>query len=246
MMTRDSKMADSEHVIVAGFPRCASTFVGNVLRQHPEISVPEMKEINYFNHTHKFFLYPNIRSYASRESLERYKRLYVDRKVKLDLSVLTAYDLEAAERIKRILGDVKIMFLVRDDMQRHRKSLFERQVNNGDLPRTMKYREYIKKYRFFWQYYSNFDEHMERFRKIFSRVEVFNIVDNDDHVEITKILKFLRVERRALDLDVYKHASHELRKPLIMHTLRRKLMIFHPGIRLRLRKMKEFLRLPEF
>ena len=36
-------------VLVAGFPRSGSTYLYHLLKQHPDIYIPQIKEINYFN-----------------------------------------------------------------------------------------------------------------------------------------------------------------------------------------------------
>ena len=48
------------NVLVAGFPRSGSTFLYHLLTQHPEIYIPKIKEINYFNKDHFFLGNPEI------------------------------------------------------------------------------------------------------------------------------------------------------------------------------------------
>lgn len=35
-----------------GFPKCGTTHIANMLRQHPEIFIPEKKELNGFMYRH--------------------------------------------------------------------------------------------------------------------------------------------------------------------------------------------------
>ena len=48
------------NVLVAGFPKCGSTFLYHLLKQHPDIFIPNIKELNYFNKDHFFISDPEI------------------------------------------------------------------------------------------------------------------------------------------------------------------------------------------
>jgi len=228
-----------QYVIVAGFPRCGSTYLANILRQHPHICVPEMKEINYFNKTPKYLSNPNVVSRNNKKNFEWYKSLFDhDKKILMDFSILIAYDPNAPKRIKEKLGDIKIIFITREK-EKHKESVYKIQKILGGIP-DISYKEYLEKYDFYANHYSNFEEPIQRFKKNFSKVGIFNIIDNDTKKEIRKIIKFMGLkDHKDINWDVFRNDSKSERKRRFLQGIRRTMFIHTPNLHNVFRWLKE-------
>src|SRR3989344_7950317 len=113
------------NVLVAGFSRCATTYLYSVLRQHPLIHIPEEKEINYLHKYPVLLSHPNLinpKFFLPRSWY--YKKFNSSRPVRIDFSMMTSYDLGSAGRIRRELGDIKIIFITRNK-EYHKKSVIK-------------------------------------------------------------------------------------------------------------------------
>jgi len=226
------------NVLVAGFPRCASTYLAHLIAQHPDVSVSKIKEVNYFNHTHKFLAHPNFRHHRSRNSFRWYKSMFDQKKkIRMDFSIVTSYDLKSPERVKKKLGDIKFLFLVRNK-NNHMKSIHDLMTQTGEI-RKMSFKKYLEKYDFYAEYYSNFEEHIERYKKTFSNVFVANIVDKDTKKEVFKILKFLELKKHEFDYEVYRNASSERRQADFFQPSKRRLFIYFPQIYTNIKKITD-------
>ncbi|MBN4051743.1 sulfotransferase [Parvibaculum lavamentivorans] len=98
---------NSKHIIVAGMPRSATTFLYFVAKDHPEIFLPYLKESNFFvtNQT---------------RGVDWYRELFDDAapgQTTLDISPATFIDPEADERILETCPDAKIIVMVRDPIE---------------------------------------------------------------------------------------------------------------------------------
>jgi len=106
-----------------GGQKCASTWLSECLRSHPEVFMSSPKELRYF---------------VDNESrgLEWYLKFFEDAgsyKCRGEFASNYIYWPESAEKIKDALGDVKIIAVVRDPVERslsHLKHL----IRDGDLP----------------------------------------------------------------------------------------------------------------
>lgn len=120
------------NVLVAGFSRCGSTYLYQLLRQHPDIHIPREKEINYLHKMPLFLSHPHLMNLKFFFPKSNYFRKFRnDKKINIDFSVMTAYDLESAERVKRELGDIKIIFITRNK-EDHSKSVRKTMENHGE------------------------------------------------------------------------------------------------------------------
>ena len=155
-------------VFVAGFPRCGTTWIARMLNQHPEIHAPMKKhpkypylvkkEIHYFNE------YPsNLNEFQSvnlgfKRNITEYIHFFYPGKINIDFSICSAYDVFSAERVKEVLGDVKILFFVRDK-EEHIESL---KVLIGEEPKD---------------YLLETSKAMSYYEKQFSNIKIINLED---------------------------------------------------------------------
>ena len=225
------------NVFIAGFPRCGSTYLTKILEQHNKVKI--IKDLCYFNYTNKFLAPQNVLNDRYIKSFSGYINSFGRRRTRVDCSILTSYDKDSAKRIKEELGDIKIIFLLRSK-EDFRESLHTIMVQTGEIW-NISFEKYAKKYAHLDFYYSSFDEHIERFKKLFSNVMVFNLVDNDTEKEIKKILKFLNLPDYDFNYDVYRNTRDERRPADFFQPLKRELLIHYPRIHSVLRRVKEYM-----
>ena len=118
-------MITKPNFIGIGGQKCASTWLSECLRSHPDIFMSSPKEIKYFlNHESK--------------GINWYLKFFKDSssfKVRGEFASNYIYNIETAEKIMQNLGNVKIIAIVRDPVERslsHIKHL----VRDGKLPKT--------------------------------------------------------------------------------------------------------------
>ena len=145
----------------------------------------------------------------------------------MDFSILTAYDPIAAERMREVLGDIKIIVLVRD-REHQKKSFYNILKLNGDI-RDISYESYLKKYGKLADYYSDFETHIKTFEKHFSNVFVGNIIENDEKEEVKKIVEFLELPKFKFNYQVFRNQRWG-DKIKSYQFLRRKISIFFPRV----------------
>jgi Sulfotransferase domain len=98
---------NDNHVIVAGMPRSATTYLYHMLQRHPQIFTPYMKELNYF-----------VAKYD--RSFDWYCKLFKEARPEqttFDVSPATFLDPDADHRIKQHFPQAKIIVMVRDPLE---------------------------------------------------------------------------------------------------------------------------------
>jgi hypothetical protein len=98
---------NKNHVIVAGMPRSATTYLYHMLKRHPQVYTPYIKEINYF-----------IAKYD--RGIDWYVELFKEAapyQMTFDVSPATFLDPEADQRIMQHFPHAKILVMVRDPLE---------------------------------------------------------------------------------------------------------------------------------
>lgn len=110
-----------------GAQKCASTWLHRILAEHPEVSVPEKKEINYF-------------SFHYDHGYQWYEAQFkpCDAQTVLgEISPSYFYEPAAPERVYRYLPKIKILLALRDPIQRalsnHRHEIRVGHITGSDL-----------------------------------------------------------------------------------------------------------------
>ena len=199
------------NVIIAGFPRCGTSYLYNLLKQHQEVSVSKEKEPSWFN-LYPFGFYPRLKTFNKNflRTQKRYLNLcdFSNKEVRIDFSVMTAYDKKSASRIYKKLGDIKIIFLTRNkkiQMRSIKKMIKINGFNNKNVDK-----EWI-----------NFKRGIGPFKKQFSNVLILSLIEGDLIKNFKKILNFLEISDSNLsnfDFNVDKHKSfvHKLSRKTIV------------------------------
>ncbi|MFD1316081.1 sulfotransferase family protein [Namhaeicola litoreus] len=120
------------HCIIVGAQRSGSTYLFKLLEEHPEVCVsqPSKPEPKYFLHLDQNL---NKDEYLNKyfSNCEKGKRIYLEKS--------TSYyeSKEAASNINRILPQAKILFVLRDPVERALSNYFF-SLNNGLETRSLK------------------------------------------------------------------------------------------------------------
>ncbi len=230
------------NAFLIGFPRCGSTYLAGLLRQHPEINIPEQKEINYLNHS------PNSLRYIHYKSPERiypflwYCSLFTNKKIRMDCSIKAIYDDGAPERIYRKLGNIPIIIVIREDKENFLRSLFKIMKIHRDLKKDLTYEKFKKKFSKLINNYVDFKKHIKRFKKLFSKVLIVNIIEHDSKKEILKVLKFLGLKKIRFNFNLPKNTQNNFSFVSNFSYYKRKIFMGIPIISTFLQKIVEIIK----
>ena len=196
--------------ILAGFPKCGSSSLYYYLKAHPDIFLPEQKELHYYvreelKHRNKG---PGDAKYETYHvnSEEEYRSHFVGAaghaRVGDSSSSFTNHP-ESLERVKADLGDVKVIITLRDPIKRA-YSNYLHLVREGreklDFKEALSQEAQRKKdmYADFWSYKENsrYYEKIKRCKALFSDVYIltFEAFTADPQTEIQKLYRFLEVD----------------------------------------------------
>lgn len=205
-------MIKKPNVLVAGFPRSGSTYIYQVLKQHPEIFIPEIKEINYFNKDHFFMSAPEILNPRYFKSKRWYYNFFkTNKKIVMDFSILSALDVASAKRIHDELEDIKIIFVTRN------KKDFLKSVKSMMYNWKMFYKNYEE--------YADFDYYINNYKRFFSKIYILPIerFNKNPQKELDKLCNFLEAEKYNFNLSVDKHETKKHWKIGVSALLKRKI-----------------------
>ena len=196
--------------IIAGFPKCGTTSLFHYLKQHPEIFMPNQKELHFFTQPQIFKLnkgpkdkvvkQPHIKS--EKEYLELFKSVK-DEVAVGDASPSYINYPENFGMIKQYLNDPKVIVIVRDPIDRAYSNYLHLK---RELRETMDFFSALKNednrreesYSDFWYYRFNstYYKKILMAKKTFSNVLVLTAEEFKRNPEITlkKVYSFLGVK----------------------------------------------------
>lgn len=194
---------------IVGAPKCGTTSLNDYLRQHPELFIPERKELHYFGSDLRF-------TKSQRPTREEYLAHFASAQpgqIAGEASVWYLFSQLAAKEIHDFCPDAKIIIMLRNpaDMlySLHSQYLFESNEDIGDfaaalaaeedrsqgrrLPPGSNYREGL-----LYRRVARFTEQVRRYLDVFPREQI-HIIDFDDFSRDTprvfaETLQFLRVD----------------------------------------------------
>ena len=192
-----NKKHSKPNVLVAGFPRSGSTYIYHILKQHPDIFIPEIKEINYFNKDHFFIDAPEIinpRYFKPRKWY--YSFFKTNKKVVIDFSILYALDIASARRVKKELGAIKIIFITRNKEDFEKSVLSTIKSWGSRIPSNFKD-------------FSDFDLYINNYKNYFDKIYVLPMekFNKNPKKELENLLNFLNVKKYNFNLNVSKHET---------------------------------------
>ncbi len=196
--------------IIAGFPKCGTTSLHHYLNEHPEIFMPEQKELHFFTFKILSKLKNGPKDDIVKEtqinSSEKYLSYFQN--VKNEIAIGDAspsyinYPSEFS-KIKEYLNDPKVIIILRDPINRAYSNYLHLKREHRE---TMSFKDAIaveeermkNKYSDFWYYKFNstYYEKINKAKTTFSSVLILTIeeLDKDPAVTMKKVYKFLGVD----------------------------------------------------
>lgn len=210
-------MNKKPNVLVAGFPRSGTTYIYNLLIQHPDIFIPKIKGPQHFNKDHFFLENPEILNPRYFRSKKWYFNFFkTNKKVVIDFSYQSALDVASAKRVYNLLGNIKIVFIVWN------KEAFKKSVR-GTVERwqTKISSEVLEEL-------SDFDYYIRPYKDIFSKVHIFYMdnFDKNKQKELDKLIKFLDLPKHKFNFNVNQHRSKDTPKTKGLQYWRHKGYVF--------------------
>lgn len=203
------------NVLVAGFPRSGSTYIYQILKQHPDIFIPKIKEINYFNKDNFFLEDPTVLNPRYFKAKEWYFNFFnTNKKIVMDFSILSSFDVGSAIRVNNLLGDIKIIFITRnkEDYMNSIQTIItnwkSQSSNHGN--------------------FGNIDYYMGFYYSIFSNVYILNmgIFNEDPNKEMQRLMRFLGIKQYYFNFKVNRHKSKDSKPISNFDLFRRKSYIW--------------------
>jgi hypothetical protein len=185
------------NVLVPGFPRAGTSYLYNLLKQHEDVDVTEEKEIGWWRKFPLLTSHPhliNLKFFYPKSWY--YKKFKLKKAIRMDFSVMAAYDKTSAERIKKELGDIKIIFIIRD------RGAHEKSIRNTLI------KQHGEKIKCDTSIFSNFDEYIDEYKKVFSEVLIVDFAEMTKKPDsfLKKVFTFLELKQQKIDTDIYKKA----------------------------------------
>ena len=195
--------------IIAGFPKCGTTSLHHYLSEHPEIFMPEQKELHFFT----FKILSKLKNGPKDElvketqinSSEKYLSYFQN--VKKEIAIGDAspsyinYPSEFL-KIKKYLNDPKVIIILRDPISRAYSNYLHLKREHRE---TMSFEDAIgaeeerikNNYSDFWYYKFNstYYQKIVKAKTTFSNVLILTIeeLDKDPIITMKKVYKFLGV-----------------------------------------------------
>lgn len=177
--------------------RTGTTFIFKMLDQHPQIELPDQKEINYFIH-----------NYEKGDSW--YESIFPDVEGTLtgDFSNLYFYDKEAVKRIASNLPKAKVICVLRNPFDRT-ISNFRYQQRSGNMDARLDFETALQKYPDLGEQY-HFSELLKHHRELLGNRLYIGIYDEmkDDPKNFFKdIFRFLEVDEDFVPEGLHKKVN---------------------------------------
>lgn len=180
-----------------GAQRCATTWLFECLREHPDVFLPEIKEINYFS---------DINSNNYERGLEWYRSFFNPARNERVIGEITPeylIDENAPIRIKKDLGNVKLIILIRNPILRIYSS-YGRGLREGDW--KCNFSEFVKKNTDLCLdrglYYKQISRYYNYFNKDSIIIKVYEDISKNPLQFIQDIYQFLGVDSNFIPTQV--------------------------------------------
>ena len=192
--------------IIAGAPKCGTTALWAYLNEHPEVFMTKIKEPRFFSQRYREvsanFITPGPEKSANyNKGIKWYESLFepgIHKKARGEASTHYFYASDSAVLIKKDLPDVRLIFVLRDPVERLYSHYWQDSKAGINLPcfdyivdRNNPYLEY-------YIYVSSYKIHIERYLKEFPRNQILILFLSDfrnNPVEtFIKVCSFLDID----------------------------------------------------
>lgn len=101
-----------------GAAKCGTTWLYQMLNQHPDIFIPDCKEVHYFNAFHPETLKPNLNNKHDLTWYHHHFQEALPHQLKGDFSTTYFRELDTATTLKAYHQDLKIIVILRNPVER--------------------------------------------------------------------------------------------------------------------------------
>lgn len=184
-----------------GAAKSGTTWLADALRQHPDIFIPEKKELRYF---YKTELHTQIPNYRYEKPISWYHSFFKQAdpdKVKGEISPHYFVASDAVENIYRYNQNIKIIAALRNPVERL-VSDYNYWIQIGKIP-PMPFSEVIDKYPIILKhglYFENLSRYYEKFSHSNIKIVLFDDLKSNAISLYSEILNFLNVKESIPDL----------------------------------------------
>lgn len=222
--------------IVAGFPKCGTSSLYNYLSRHPDVFLPERKESHFFT---KEILNGSLAGPGDEDqikfrdqSIDEYKKNYSSysgEKLVGDVSPSYVSYPSCIPEIKEVLGEVKVIIMVRDPISRaysnylHLVSMGRESLGFAEALSSEADRQ-DERYGDFWlyQYNSLYLEKIQAYKEAFDQVLVvnFELFFEDIQGSLDSVYDFLGVKSIVPDnIDINYNKGGILKRNLLVKVM---------------------------
>lgn len=180
--------------IVAGTQKAATTWLHECLHEHPEVFVPKVKEIH-------FFCRPPCRHSKVHLGIDWYKSQFPDNKQYKavgEISIDYMYYDYVAKEIYELSPDMKIIFILRNPIERAYSAYWMNKRHKADFP---EFKEFIRSDHHFIArglYFRQIDNFLKYFKQSNLKILIYEDLLKNPADFIRNVYKFIGVEKNFI------------------------------------------------
>lgn len=206
-----------------GAEKAGTTWIADCLREHPEVNIPEVKEMFFFNDYDPHFL--SIKNYRYKRGIKWYARQFnggSDKKAG-EISPTYLYSKVTAKRIRDNFPNTKIIVVLREPISR----AFSQYIHDKRLGviKDIAFNEAVRMYRNYLEkgYYF---KHLNNYFELFDKNNILVLL-HEDLVEkpkksVKKIYEFLELKNTKFlpkSINRKKNIAGRAKYPLVNYTM---------------------------
>ncbi|OGL44898.1 MAG: hypothetical protein A2W05_06500 [Candidatus Schekmanbacteria bacterium RBG_16_38_10] len=175
-----------------GAPRCGTTWIYEMLKQHPHVFMSPEKEINFFNNSFD-------------KGIEWYKKFFLngsERAIVGEFSPLYLANEIVPQRIKQVLPNVKLIVSLRNPIEQalsRYRYMVMRQMYNKTFEEALKEQLHILNEAL---YYQHLEQYLKYFEKSQMLILVYEDLEKDPHNFLMNIYDFLGLDNSFMPSNI--------------------------------------------
>ncbi len=191
-----------------GAARSGTSWIAQCLSEHPQIFIPKVKELEFFNREINVFKKNHIFNDAKKcfskydkEGVRGYMKHFLEAgedQIKGEWSVKYLHEPEVAEKIKKEFPNVKILVCLRNPIDRAYSQFYFAKYKQGFERCCQSFEEGFEKHPNFYYYNSLYYEQLKRYFDLFPLTNILVLIYEDIQKNplkfIQKIYHFLGVD----------------------------------------------------